>query len=247
SALSEAGTRILARVAPLLLNALAERQRKPLRDWVRGLWLALGGPACLARTSEHEDVAQYFALLERFERAGQIADWEAFSRAVDTLYAAPMAGGDERLQIMTLHKSKGLEFDTVIIAGLDRASRGQDKSLLLWRQRLSASGEPQLLLGPLAKTGDDPGALYQYLKSEQKQQDDYELTRLLYVGCTRAIKRLHLSACIAAKTDTPVSELPARGMLASIWPTLSAEAQLLPLPGSHTRPAGQQPQDTIVR
>lgn len=246
-ALSAAGKQILVRVAPLLLSALAERQRKPLRDWVRGLWLALGGPACLARTSEHEDVAQYFALLERFERAGQIADWEAFNRAVDTLYAAPMAGGDERLQVMTLHKSKGLEFDTVIIAGLDRASRGQDKSLLLWRQRLSASGEPQLLLGPLAKTGDDPGALYQYLKSEQKQQDDYELTRLLYVGCTRAIKRLHLSACIAAKTETPVSELSARGMLASIWSGLSGEAQLLPLPDQRARPAGQQPRDSIVR
>ncbi|HEY7884423.1 MAG TPA: 3'-5' exonuclease, partial [Cellvibrionaceae bacterium] len=225
SQLSADGATLVRRIAPILQLAQQQRRRKSLRDWVYGTWLALGGPACLAHDSEQEDVKQYFNLLEHFDKAGQIEDWNAFNRALGQLYAAPMSNADEGLQVMTLHKSKGLEFDTVIIPGLNRGSRAQDKSLLLWRERLSANGTPQLLLGPLAKTGDDPGNLYQYLKQEQKQQDEYESTRLLYVGCTRASKRLHLTACISAKADTALADLKASGQLKCIWPSARYQAE----------------------
>lgn len=45
---------------------------------------------------------------------------------VKKLYAQPDSEADQRLQIMTIHKSKGLEFDVVIVPGLNRKSRNDD-------------------------------------------------------------------------------------------------------------------------
>jgi ATP-dependent exoDNAse (exonuclease V) beta subunit len=51
---------------------------------------------------------------------------------------------------MTIHKAKGLEFDTVILPGLGAVPRGDDQRLLLW---LEHRGE--LLLAPIAESGED--------------------------------------------------------------------------------------------
>ena len=43
---------------------------------------------------------------------------------------------------MTIHKAKGLEFDTVIVPGLGRHSKLDDKPLVLfheWRERATVS------------------------------------------------------------------------------------------------------------
>ena len=58
-------------------------------------------------------------LLEAKEEAGAIADFAAFTQGLDKLFAVPDVGaGDDAVQVMTVHKSKGLEFDHVIVPGL---------------------------------------------------------------------------------------------------------------------------------
>ena len=39
-----------------------------------------------------------------------------------------------KLEIMTIHKAKGLEFDAVIIPGLNKSTKTQDPQLLLWKK-----------------------------------------------------------------------------------------------------------------
>src|SRR5450759_248568 len=114
-----AGARLrLARIRPVLAAALAERERSSLRDAVEGAWLALGGPACAASATELEDAEAYLDHLDSREEAGAIADFEAFEQSLDKLYALPdLAAGDDAVQIMTMHKAKGLEFDHVIVPG----------------------------------------------------------------------------------------------------------------------------------
>lgn len=220
------------RLKHLLNTCQSARQnagRLGLRQWLYGVWIELGGPATLLNHTDHDDAEQFFALLEQYDCAGAIEDWAGFERGLSKLFAAPMsepaeANGEPPVQIMTMHKSKGLEFDTVIIPGLDRPTRSDGKSLLLWRERLNSAGEPQLLLGPLAPAGEDHGALYQHLKYEQRLQDHYEATRLLYVGCTRAIERLYLLGCSSLKIDAELPEAKASGMLQHIWPQVKEAA-----------------------
>jgi ATP-dependent helicase/nuclease subunit A len=221
--ISENGKSILSRVVPILKQALQERYRKPLRQWIEGIWFALGGPATLLDANDRDNINSFFSLLDKHQQGGSIRDWQAFNNAIERLFAAPRADADPKLQVMTIHKSKGLEFDTVIIPGLDRSARKDDKQLLLWQERINHHGEKQLLLGSLAATGKEEDGLYTFMRREADKQQAFESTRLLYVGCTRAIKRLHLLACINTKDDELVA--PAKvSLLHSIWPFVKDDA-----------------------
>jgi ATP-dependent helicase/nuclease subunit A len=223
---SENGKKILARVVPIIKQALQERYRKPLRQWLEGTWFALGGPAALLDANDRDNINSFFALLDRHQQGGSIRDWQAFNNAINRLFAAARADADPKLQVMTIHKSKGLEFDTVIIPGLDRSARKDDKQLLLWQERINHHGEKQLLLGSLAATGKEEDGLYTFMRREADKQQAFESTRLLYVGCTRAIKRLHLLACINTKEDELVA--PAKvSLLHSIWPFVKDNAVII--------------------
>jgi ATP-dependent exoDNAse (exonuclease V) beta subunit len=115
---------------------------------------------------------------------------------------------------MTIHKSKGLEFDTVIIPGLDRRGANNSHELLLWRERINKDGNNQLLLSPPQKLGAGDDALYTHLKREENIKSRLENTRVLYVACTRAIQRLHLLF------RQPLKNAAAGSLLASAWPVL---------------------------
>lgn len=225
--LSTAGKTILARVVPVLQQALTEKYRKSLRQWIEGVWFALGGPATLLDENDRDNINSFFTLLDKHQQGGSIRDWQVFNNAIERLFAAPRADADPKLQVMTIHKSKGLEFDTVIIPGLDRSARKDDKQLLLWQERINHHGEKQLLLGSLAATGKEEDRLYTFMRREADKQQAFEATRLLYVGCTRAIKRLHLIACINTKEDELIAPAKA-SLLHSIWPFVNESAQLIP-------------------
>lgn len=216
--LSENGQKCLERFARVIRSSWHQRRRKTLRQWISGAWLALGGPACLLDSADYDNCDAYFNLLDKYDQGGQIPQWLEFKRAVDQLYAAPDKQADARLQVMTIHKSKGLEFDTVIIPGLDKSSRADDNPLLLWQERIDKQGHNQLLLSTLSPTGQDNDPVYHYLKEEQKLKNRLEATRLLYVGCTRAIKRLYLLANAKSDPKTEAPKAPSSGsLLASFW------------------------------
>lgn len=219
--LSKEAQQILGRCSPQIRIAWRDRRRKNLRFWLEGLWVSLGGPASLANAADRNNALDYFALMERYDEGGTIGQWEEFSSAVKQLYARPSDEADPRVQVMTIHKSKGLEFETVIIPGLDKIQRSDDKQLLMWMERINTRHEKQLLLSPLAATGESDDPLYQFLRNEQKIKGSLEATRLLYVGCTRAINRLHLLANV--KFDEKKDEIkpPSPGsLLAPLWPAI---------------------------
>ena len=225
--LSNTGRQLLQRFINIIQPALASRQRKPLRQWIEGIWLALGGPATLLDPQDINDTPTFFTLLEQHQQSGNIKDWNKFVRAVEKLYAAPRQNADPKLQVMTMHKSKGLEFDHVIIPRLHKLSPSDGQQLMLWRERLNRQGERQLLLGPLAPVGGDKDKLYKYIQKEAALQLDYEATRLLYVGCTRAIKRLYLFATLAKTEDGSWKAPPKKSLLNSIWANVQHHIRLV--------------------
>lgn len=226
SELSSEGKQILERTAAVLRTAWHNRLRKPLRLWIEGTWLALGGPATLVDSVELAWCQQYFELLETHARGADLPDLDAFEQAVGKLYAAPATGFDNPVQVMTIHKSKGLEFDTVLIPGLGSGNGKNDSTLLYWRERLNERGESQLLIAPplspaeqreLESSNDGLASsqLVTHLKHEQKLKTALEDARVLYVACTRAIRRLHLFFNLPAQN-------PASGsLLACLWPSFA--------------------------
>jgi ATP-dependent helicase/nuclease subunit A len=218
--LSADGRARLQRVHAVLKTCLAHRGRGSLRERIAGAWFALGGPACVEDTTDLEDAEIYFEYLETHEEAGEIADPVAFEEGLAKLYALPDLQADERLQIMTIHKAKGLEFDIVIVPGLGRPARSDDPKLFLWTEqpraapspnlsparggeeqsaplsldgrRAGGEGATDLLLAPIQETGADDDRIYAWLQKLEAEKESLEAERLLYVAATRAKRRLHL-------------------------------------------------------
>jgi ATP-dependent exoDNAse (exonuclease V) beta subunit len=216
SAVSDDGARRIRRILPLLERAHAERGRLSLRDWVEGVWLRLGGPACVDATAI-EDAAAYLDLLEGLEQCADLDDFEWLREQVKELFARPDAEAGEELQLMTIHKAKGLEFDTVILPALDSITAQDKQQLLLW---LELPGE--ILMAPVSQSGGDKDRIYDYLAHLEKRKTEQETARLLYVAATRARSNLHLIGYVTRKDDGSVAEPQSGSFLKLLWPKVSA-------------------------
>lgn len=191
-ALSLAGRARVDRLHRQLEQALAQRSRLPLAQWIKGCWLSLGGGAVARALGQQEDVERVFEVLDGLQ--GSSPDMVALKRAVDRLHASAGRGEEARVQLMTIHRSKGLEFETVILPGLDRRPASDDRPLLLWSPYRSARGEEGLVLAGVPRRGaEDP--TYQWLWQLKKKRRELEDARLLYVAATRAERRLCLVFC----------------------------------------------------
>lgn len=215
SDLSEDSVARIQRTLPVLEQALANRGRQALRTWVEGAWLRLGGPACVEDETALEDAAAYFDLLEGLEEGGDLADFEWLREQVRSLFAQPNTQAGPRLQLMTIHKAKGLEFDSVILPALESPARKDDSRLLLW---LEQRGE--LLLAPISESGRDTDPIYRYLDRMERRKVEQETGRLLYVAATRARGRLHLLGSVKKKDDGSVAEPAAGSFLKLLWPAV---------------------------
>jgi ATP-dependent exoDNAse (exonuclease V) beta subunit len=93
---------------------------------------------------------------------------------------------------MTIHQAKGLEFDVVIVPGMARKPRGDDKTLVALQEFHNEDGEDSSLLAPLPARIKPEASLYEYLRAVESERSAFEQQRLLYVACTRARHQLHL-------------------------------------------------------
>ncbi|MDP8990361.1 MAG: UvrD-helicase domain-containing protein [Acidobacteriota bacterium] len=220
-ALSADGKKRATRLCDTLQEAFAQQGRWPLRRWLERIWMKLGGPACLDNASSLPDATAYFDLLEALHSGADLPDFERFEQRVAQLFAQPENPAHAGLHVMTIHKAKGLEFDTVILPGLGRRSKQEDKPLVLfheWRQE----DRFECLLAPIDETRAEPDALYSYLRDIERQKDKWERARQLYVATTRAKKRLHLMGHV--RRDKTGEPKPAPdSMLADVWPALTLE------------------------
>jgi ATP-dependent helicase/nuclease subunit A len=224
--LTSEGSNILLRVAPILINAWDNRNTDNLRNLIEQLWIDLGGPATLINQRDIYDVRRYLDLLESWQQAGSITDWSEFTTAVDNLYAQPIKNiGDDStppIQIMTIHKAKGLEFDQVILPGLSKSPKSDDNPLLRWQEQVDDNNNSSLLLAALGAYDEDNDQIYSYLKYEQSTRTVLENTRVFYVAATRAVRQLHLFGKLKPTKDS--YQKPAKNsLLASIWPCLKSQ------------------------
>jgi ATP-dependent exoDNAse (exonuclease V) beta subunit len=223
AAMSDDGRARLARMRDILAPRIDNRSRSPLHDAVESTWLELGGPGCVENATELEDAAVYLDFLEASEDAGAIADRAVFERRLKKLYAVPDLQADERLQVMTMHKAKGLEFDTVILPGLGGGTDQDKGELFTWtRRRESAHAEATLLVAPINATGDEDEEIYRYIRRVDRSHGEHETGRLLYVATTRARRRLHVLGDVMRKRTGDFE--PRKGsLLKQLWPVVQGQ------------------------
>jgi ATP-dependent exoDNAse (exonuclease V) beta subunit len=224
AALSDDGRDRLLRCGPVLIDAAASSGRRSLRSLLQSTWTRLGGPACLSNDSELEDAKTYFDLLETLEERGLPIDRDSLEQGMESLHARPDSLASGKLQIMTVYTAKGLQFDTVILPGLNRGTGGDSGKLLHW---FELADENRIVLSPMRNAQDKEqqkrrGDLIQFISDVEKGRQAMEDGRLLYVACTRAISRLALFAEV--KPGARMQFNPKAGtLLRELWPAVRAE------------------------
>lgn len=181
---------------PILTHALKHIRRCRLANWVEQTWQALGGQHALQSNHELSNVRRYFDCLAEHE---DNFNNEQFERSLQKLFADDHHADDHAVEVMTIHKSKGLEFDHVILPNINYGKPPQDSDLMLWSTMSFADGNSGLLLGVLPSKKKYCG-IYQYLRYLHAQQLDQETSRVFYVAATRAKYSLQLSSVSQQKT-----------------------------------------------
>ncbi|MGP1717752.1 MAG: UvrD-helicase domain-containing protein [Methylophilus sp.] len=227
--LSDDGQQRARHLREVMHSALEWRGRASVSRWVHNTWLRLGGAQCLWNENDVQDVQAFFSRIAALEQHNQFNP-QALAEDVKKLYAAPDAKADASLQFMTIHKSKGLEFDTVILPGLDGGNPPDDAKLVIWEEVTLAHGTTELVAAPYvpAARKRQQAALgktavvtaYDYLNDLDKTRAAYEDARVLYVAATRAERQLHLLG--AAKADKNGDPQPRKNtFLHLLWPAVS--------------------------
>lgn len=210
-ALSQDARIRLAHLVPALHNAIASEGRLLLSERLNTLWQNLHGSSIYS-LQQNLHVQQYSKLLERIEEQNPLITLNDIEERLATLYAEPQANASIRLQIMTIHKAKGLEFDHVLLAGLERKPAADSSQLLKWLERPNGD----LILAPIKAADVTTDSVYQYLHRLDQRKLDLEQARLLYVATTRAKKSLHLFANVTT-SDNEINQPTKRSFLSLMW------------------------------
>jgi ATP-dependent helicase/nuclease subunit A len=192
---SEEARRRITRWLDIADAARLELATRPLDLVVRSAWLRLGGPPSTGDAARLEslDADAFFDVLAAHIDGGSV-QLDDLSRALVATDAAVDADLDADVEIMTMHKAKGLEFHTVVLPALGRSSGGST------RLPLAMETEPDSgvlrLVAPRGARGREDTDLdkYAFLQHRESRRGEAELLRLLYVAATRARKRLLLSS-----------------------------------------------------
>ncbi|MFC5862994.1 UvrD-helicase domain-containing protein [Acidicapsa dinghuensis] len=235
-ALSARAIEATTRVAQVCNEATASRAAAgslSLGTWLESVWLALGG-ADTVNPEQAENLRVLWAALDGLPEGEMDLCGPALDAALRDLYAQPdpLANSEFGVQLMTIHKSKGLEFEVVIVPDLDAPERAGQREMMAWLERGLAepgSGEEhtsEFLVAPIQAKGTKAGATKNWVAKAKRELERQEAKRLLYVAATRAREELHLFARPRFQVDKKTGErklASPTGLLATAWPAIEDE------------------------
>ncbi|MEO7207578.1 MAG: UvrD-helicase domain-containing protein [Steroidobacteraceae bacterium] len=229
-ALSEDGRARCARLRLTLAAAFEVRNETGVARWIERTWLGLGGPGCMTSAQDLQLASAAFARIRTLEERG-MPDAAELPGIFADLFADN--GGASAVEIMTIHKAKGLEFDLVVLPALDRAVPPERNQLLLTHQ-FARTGRDGMVMAARPPVGAEPDLLFDFLRYQRRDAAVLEAQRLLYVACTRAKCQLRLTAVIEDDHADDLEEAaprrvfrpPAASLLRALWPVLTGEFEL---------------------
>ncbi len=206
----------LTRIWPVLQAASEHRDRLTTAQWVERTWRSLGGDVYLT-PEKMENARRYLQLLDEIEEQAGSIDLILLKTRLEKLYAeAAVSAG--AVDLMTIHGAKGLEWDVVIVPGLEKRARVSSGRLLTWNEIDSGGSDAaHVVLAPIIGKGEESRELNDWLNNIEKARDAAERKRLFYVACTRAKEELHLFAAPEIKSDGSISQAYG-SLLSAAWP-----------------------------
>jgi ATP-dependent exoDNAse (exonuclease V) beta subunit len=241
--LSQDGGLAAARLLEAVVYAERLRSTQPTASpgtWLEQVWLRLGGAQCVDAAAR-ANLDLLWSCLDDLPQGEQDFLGPALDAALNKLNAQPdpSASSDCGVQLMTIHKSKGLEFEVVIVPDLQANPGRGGRKLLSWLERGlapeadaieedRAGAITEFLVAPLQPKGAESGSAKSLVDKARRERESQETRRLLYVAATRARDELYLFARPEFKTadDQSLALVPPTGsLLATAWPGLRDQVQ----------------------
>jgi len=235
--LSTDGQLQLDRAWPTLTAALSTLGAGPLSTHVERAWRSLGADALL-NDSQRTNVFRFLALLREMEPEIDLA---LLQSRLKQLFAEP-ASSASAVDLLTIHKAKGLEWDVILVPSLQRTVPRNSSDLLNWLE-LDQPSAPEnsatIILAPIQSKGENSTLLNKWLNRVKESRERAEEKRLFYVVCTRAREELHLFAACELKKDGSLASPPPASLLKACWPAAeehflalqsAAPATVIPMP-----------------
>lgn len=203
---------------------------------LRALWFCMLGPETTA-ISEQQSVDDFWTLLQ--EQSDQGLNLPRLRTALDQANTS-VIDANARVEIMTIHKSKGLEYETVFVPCLDNFS-GKGATPLVEALNFQMPNAQQHTLFAVrattdktqnsdkANTAKNGPSVAGFIREIVKSRDRNELARLLYVGLTRAQRQLRLSATLKVNSkglQVPTARSILEGLLPFFEPAQAEQAQM---------------------
>jgi ATP-dependent helicase/nuclease subunit A len=196
------------------------------------VWRSLGGERCVDEGGL-ANLDLFWKLLDGLPAEEQDLNGPALEAALTDFFSLPdpSAGTECGVQLMTIHKSKGLEFEVVIIPDLQARGGRSRPELLSWLERGMAETEEsdeltEFLVAPLQSKGSERSDAKRWVDDTISDRETQEMRRILYVAATRAREELHLFAQPACKSEDDGSRTlmqPRNSLLSTAWPAVEEE------------------------
>lgn len=174
---------------------------EPLTDTITKLWYETGARyETLLDKKTSLSAEQYdllFELVRKLQEDGRSTSWIidqlaqskqnskfAFGTKEDELGIKDVSypiEKDDAVQIMTIHKSKGLEFENVFVLGCISDGGSENEPLIFYDEDFGVS----------VKIGSQRNYFYKKQKADSEEKDKAEFKRLVYVAITRARKSVY--------------------------------------------------------
>ncbi len=213
AALSPDGQLRVQRLRATLALAYEQRAESSLGRWVERVWLSMGGGHVGLSNEDWLAARGVFLRLDELEPAE--LEPESLHGVLSSLREPESE--PRPIEVLTMHKAKGAEFDLVVLPCLAREPRRTDYELFQY-QILNGPQPGFIAAARHAQRAGD--ALLQFLRWFERDAQRLEEERLLYVACTRTKRELWLTASAdgSRRADEPFRPKPA-SLLALLWPT----------------------------
>ena len=196
--ISSDGRKRIQRLIDILKNAFDNQSKTHIRRLIESVWMNLGGELCLHNPNDIVDINKFFDILQTSSSPIAI-DFELVEHQITKTYLSDIPSAEERIQFFTIHKAKGLEFDVVIIPSLNSTTRASDKKMIM----SDTFSENNYIYDVTAFSEPDNKSphLHDLIYGIEKNREENELKRLLYVAMTRAKVKLHLVGSVIHKDE----------------------------------------------
>ena len=207
SRLDKNSARRLRSFVEVIRENIQYRGRISHRYFVEGIWRQLNGEESMVDSNDIQNIDLFLELLEEASEILSI-DFIKLERLIENKFISKTSIQKNPIKFLTIQKSKGLEFDHVIIPNLNKRTRNEESDLVLYDKSTLSIKNP----------GNDKN-LHNYHAYKERKRLDNEKIRLLYVAMTRAKNKCYLIGTVKKEGDLVI---PNSGTFMNIlWPFFS--------------------------